>query len=310
MKIAGKFDVMNEATLFEGDCLDLLATIPDASAQLVVTSPPYNIGKTYEKKRSLEAYAGEQERVITECARILKPEGSICWEVGNYVHAGEITPLDILLHPIFRKLGLHLRNRIIWRFGHGLHCSKRYSGRYETILWFTKSDDYVFNLDPVRVPQKYPGKKHFKGDKKGQFSSNPLGKNPGDVWDIPNVKSNHIEKTIHPCQYPVELVERLVLSLTNDGDLVFDPFIGVGSSAIAALIHGRRAAGAEISTEYLEIARDRIEKAFRGELQIRPMNRPVFDPAGEKTYSPPKTVSLGDSQLSLLEPRRKYPKAE
>ena len=108
-----------------------------------------------------------------------------------------------------------MRNRIVWHFEHGLHCSRRLSGRYETIMWFTKGDDYVFELDPIRVPQKYPGKKYFKGPKAGQYSCNPLGKNPGDVWTIPNVKSNHVEKTGHPCQFPVELIERLVLALTR-----------------------------------------------------------------------------------------------
>lgn len=86
-----------------------------------------------------------------------------------------------------------------------------------------------------------------------------MGKNPGDVWIIPNVKANHVEKTIHPCQFPVELIERLVLALTNKGDWVLDPYIGVGTTAIAALIHERRAIGAEILPEYVEIARKRIQ---------------------------------------------------
>lgn len=148
--------------------------------------------------------------------------------MGNYVDNGEIIPLDILLYPIFSSFKLKLRNRIVWHFGHGLHASKRFSGRYEVILWFTKTDEYVFNLDNVRVPQKLPNKKHFKGPNKGKLSGHPLGKNPSDVWEIPNVKSNHVEKTIHPCQFPVELIERLVLALTDEGDWVFDPFIGGG----------------------------------------------------------------------------------
>lgn len=101
--------------------------------------------------------------MIGECVRTLHDSGSICWQVGNYVNNGEIIPLDIALYPIFAGLGLHLRNRSVWHFEHGLHASKRFSGRYEVILWFTKSDRYTFNLDDVRVPQKYPNKKHFKG---------------------------------------------------------------------------------------------------------------------------------------------------
>ena len=151
-------------------------------------------------------------------------------------------------------------------------------GRYETIVWFTKSDDYVFNLDPIRVPQKYPGKRYFKGPKAGQYSCHPLGKNPGDVWNIPNVKHNHIEKTDHPCQFPIELVERLVLALTNKGDLVIDPYVGVGSAACAAVLNGRRAAGADLSRDYLQVARQRVALALANKLPRRPRGRPIYMP--------------------------------
>ena len=196
-----------------------------------------------------------------------------------------------------------MRNRIIWHFEHGLHCKKRFSGRYETIMWFTKTDDYIFNLDPVRVPQKYPGKKHFKGPRAGQYSSNPLGKNPGDFWIIPNVKSNHVEKTVHPCQFPVELIERLVLSLTDKNDWVFDPFLGVGSSLVAAIRHGRRGVGAEIVSNYVEITHDRIRQELLGTLRTRPMNRPVYDPvrAGNSLSVSPWTLRGKTPQLTLIE---------
>lgn len=129
------------------------------------------------------------------------------------------------------------------------------SGRYGTILWFTKSNNYTFNLAPVRVPQKYPGKKHFKGPKAGQYSCNPLGKNPGDLWAIPNVlQINHVEKTEHPGQFPVEWIEQLVLSLSNGGGCVFDPFLGAKTSIIAAVRHGCKG-GAEFHPKYVEIAR-------------------------------------------------------
>jgi adenine-specific DNA-methyltransferase len=179
---------------------------------------------------------------------------------------------------VFERLGLRLRNRVIWTFGHGEHCKLRLSPRYETILWFTKGDDYVFELDPIRVPQKYPGKKAFRGPRAGEYVCNPLGKNPGDVWEIPNVKSAHPEKTEHPCQFPVELVERLVLSLTKPGDLVVDPYCGAGSSLVAALKHGRRAAGSDLEPRYVEIARERIAALRGGTLRTRPMGQPLLDP--------------------------------
>lgn len=300
--IASHFDEKASPVVWAGDCLDLLAQIPDEALQLVVTSPPYNLGKEYEKRLNLEHYLEQQECVIRECVRALSPGGSICWQVGNYVDNGAIIPLDTILYPVFAKLGLKMRNRIIWHFEHGLHCKNRFSGRYETIIWFTKSDQYVFNLDPVRVPQKYPGKKHFKGEKAGQYSCNPLGKNPGDLWVIPNVKSNHVEKTGHPCQFPVELIERLVLSMSNAGDWVFDPFLGTGTSVIAALRHGRKGAGAEIFPAYVEIARERIQQEMAGTLRTRPMDRPVYDPkeAGNKLTVSPWATSQDKAQLHLI----------
>jgi adenine-specific DNA-methyltransferase len=258
--------------------LRFMRRLEDESMHLIVTSPPYNIGKEYESRKSQEIYIEEQAACIAEAVRLLHPRGSICWQVGNHVDDGEVFPLDILLYQLFKNHGLFLRNRIVWTFGHGLHCQKRFSGRHETILWFTKSEDYTFNLDPVRVPSKYPNKKAFKGPRKGKISSNPLGKNPSDVWEIPNVKWNHVEKTDHPCQFPVGLIERLVLALTNAGESVLDPYIGVGSTAIAALKHDRNAYGCDSDNGYIVIAWERIHQFRAGTLRTRPMNKPVYEP--------------------------------
>jgi adenine-specific DNA-methyltransferase len=272
-------------TLFHGDRLDLLERIADSGskAELIVTSPPYNVGKEYEEQTSLEEYVEGQRQTIEACLPVLSATGSICWQVGHYIEGSgrskEAFPLDLVLYPVFKNLGLKLRNRIVWHFGHGLHERIRFSGRHETILWFTwDTDDYTFNLDPVRVPQKYPGKRAYSGPRKGKPSGNPLGKNPSDVWSMPNVKSNHPEKTGHPCQYPVALIERLVLALTNEGDLVVDPYIGVGTTAVAAFLHGRLSAGADTKARYLEIAHERLEKAQAGTLRVRPLNKPVYEP--------------------------------
>ncbi len=280
IKITHKFTKDSDVILFKGDCLDLMKSLPDKSVRLVVTSPPYNIGKEYEKRTDLDAYLAGQEKVLKEAVRVTSDDGSICWQVGNHIGKdGEVFPLDALIYVIGKKLGLKLRNRIIWRFGHGLHCTKRFSGRHETIVWFTKGDNYIFNLDPVRVPQKYPGKKNFKKNEKyGMLSGNPLGKNPEDVWDIPNVKNNHPEKTDHPCQFPIELIERLVLSMTNPGDTVLDPYLGVGSAICAAVIHDRKGYGSDIMQEYLDIAEGRIKAAASGTLKRRLMGTAVYQP--------------------------------
>ena len=275
--------------LWEGDAERFLAGLsPIPMFDLIVTSPPYNIGKSYETKTGLETYMAWQERVIDQLIPLLKTGGSLCWQVGNFVADNEIFPLDIEFAPIFKRHKLKMRNRIVWHFGHGLHTQRRFSGRYEVILWYTKGEanrqDYTFNLDAVRVPSKYPGKRHFKGPKAGQLSCNPLGKNPedvwgtpDDVWNIPNVKSNHVEKTDHPCQFPVGLVERLVLSLTNPGDLVFDPFAGVASAGVAAALHNRKFWGCEIGASYVSDGKRRVDEALRGEAAYRPHDRPVYD---------------------------------
>lgn len=279
--------------LWHGDALDYLGDLPSKiKFDLVVTSPPYNIGKKYEEKTELRKYLDWQKDVIAKIVPHVKDTGSICWQVGNYIENGSIWPLDIEIAPILRDFGLQLRNRIVWRFGHGFHAQKRFSGRYEVVLWFTKSDEYIFNLDPVRIPSKYPAKKYFKGPKAGEYSGNPKGKNPEDIWDIPNVKSNHVEKTIHPCQFPVGLIERLVLSMTNEGGWVFDPFAGVASAGVAAAIHKRRFCGCDISKEYLEIGKARIEDAAMGKAKYRPHDKPIYDHTQSKLSQRPLEFDL------------------
>lgn len=271
--------------IWQCDTEDFLKALPEEPLfDLVVTSPPYNIGKSYEKKDTLETYMAWQRRIIDLIIPRLKPDGSLCWQVGNFVDNGQIVPLDIEFAPIFKSHGLQMRNRVIWHFGHGLHTRRRFSGRYEVVLWYTKTEDYFFDLDAVRVPAKYPGKRHFKGPRRGEISGNPLGKNPEDVWEdvedvwnIPNVKSNHVEKTGHPCQFPVGLIERLVLSMTRPGGLVFDPFAGVASAGVAAAVHGRRFWGCELMAEYAKEGKRRLDEALSGSARYRPHDKPLYD---------------------------------
>jgi DNA modification methylase len=297
-KIHQNFDATNKITLHLGDSSDFFRKMPSGAATLIITSPPYNIGKIYEDRKHLHEYLADQETVIDELVRILADDGSICWEVGNHVDNGEIYPLDIFFYQIFKNKGLILKNRIIWHFGHGLHCSKRFSGRYETILWFAKTEKYKFNLDNVRIPSKYPGKRNYKeGPNKGKPSCNPLGKNPSDVWeiiktdwnnelwDIPNVKSNHPEKTEHPCQFPIELVERCILALTDENDLVVDPYCGVGSALIAGIKNLRRVAGCDRDQGYIETAKKRIYDFYSGKLKIRQIGKEIYKPTGKEKVS-------------------------
>ena len=270
-------ELLNEGKKFHiehGDCLQFLKKLPDQSVDLVITSPPYNLGQEYEKRVSFESYLQFQERVIKECVRILKDNGSICWQVGNYKEKQENFPLDIFLYSIFKKFNLTLRNRIIWHFRAGLGSNRKFYKKYETILWFTKSDNYTFNLDPVRIPRRYPQKKFKHGKNIGKCKGSALGKNPGDVWLIPLVNNIHPEKTAHPCQFPIGLIERLILSLSNKGDIVLDPFIGSGTTAVASLLHNRRCIAIEKERKYIDIIHQRIhesqKKGFKYKSYLNP----------------------------------------
>jgi adenine-specific DNA-methyltransferase len=273
----------NRCTLFRGDCIELLNKLPPNSVDLVLTSPPYCIGKAYENKTEAAEFIADHEAVLPHIVRVLRPGGSMCWQVGYHVTDGIVTPLDFIVYDLMSRFrSMRLRNRIVWTFGHGLHAEDRFSGRHETLLWFTKGKRYRFNLDAVRVAQKYPGKKHYKGNKKGSYSGNPLGKNPSDVWngcdvwDIPNVKANHVEKTDHPCQFPIGFALRAIRALTRPNQLVLDPYVGSGSTAVAAILAERRFVGAEILPKFHKLAVTRARAAADNSIRFRPENLPVY----------------------------------
>jgi adenine-specific DNA-methyltransferase len=297
--------------ILEGDAFKQLNKVSNGSCKLVVTSPPYNIGKEYERdeRLTLAEYLRWISKIIRKLCKKVSEDGHICWQSGNFIENGEVFPLDVFYYQIFKKLGFKLRNRIIWHFNFGLNATARFSGRYETLLWFTKSDNYTFNLDPVRVRQLYPGKRHSskKGVLAGLPSGNPKGKNPSDfwefnpkdsfeahpIWELPNVKANHPEKTAHPCQFPSELVARCILALTREEDLVLDPFIGSGTTAIAALQHNRRVIGIDRDSRYVRLAEHRLELLMSGELRMRAPGMPVRSPrVGEGVATvPPEWLS-------------------
>jgi adenine-specific DNA-methyltransferase len=265
--------------LYQGDCRQLLADLPEASVSLIVSSPPYFLGKEYDRSTDLQDFEKDHRELAPLLARALRPGGSLCWQTGVHASDGTIVPLDFIAYSAFSKSPeLSLRNRIVWHYEHGFHARKRFSGRYETVLWFTKGDNYFFDLDAVRVPQKYPGKRHYKGPNRGELSGNPFGKNPGDVWAIPNVKSKHKEKTAHPCQFPIALPQRLIRALTRPGELVFDPYAGASSTGIGALIEERRFLGCEIAPKYARLSMQRYNSWAAGSLPVRDWRLPSAAP--------------------------------
>lgn len=268
-----------EFALYNGDCHEMMELIEKGTIDMVVTSPPYFMGKSYDKSYDIKQFIDDHKRIAPLIVDSVRPGGTVAWQVGHHVKNGITTPLDFLVYNAFSDIpSLFLRNRIVWTFGSGLHATKRLSGRHETILWFTKGQEYYFNLDAVRVAQKYPGKRHYSGPKKGELSGNPLGKNPGDVWEIPNVKSNHVEKTAHPCQFPVALVERLVKGMCPSEGIVLDPFAGSGTTGLAAVLNGRRFIGAELDLDFCKIAEQRYQEFKNGNARVRPLERPLYEP--------------------------------
>lgn len=300
MDISKTYHENNEITLFNGDCNKLLRKVKSESVDLVITSPPYCIGKEYEDPRDdINSFIKQQRKIFPEVYRILKPGGSICWQTGYHITGSIAIPLDYYVYKIFTEknnklpVPLVLRNRIIWTFGHGLNSTQRFSGRHETVLWFTKGNDYAFNLDQIRIPQKYPGKRAYKGENIGQLSGNPLGKNPSDVWEIPNVKANHIEKTDHPCQFPTAIPLRFIKALTQENAVICDPYMGSGTTGIAAVLEHRKFIGAEIQKDYYDLASDRIKEALMGCAKIRP-DVPVYEPNpnSEVAKLPPEFAAI------------------
>lgn len=241
-----------DVKLILGDCLEKMKDIPDCSVDMVITSPPYKIGKNYDESINYSEF-------INAASKKLSNNGVFVWQTGNMINNGFIEPIDIITYPLFIDCSFSMINRVVWTFGHGAHCKNRLSGRYEVASVYAKTKNYIFNLDDIRIPQKYPEKKHYKGPKKGELSGNPNGKNPGDVWNITNVKHNHPEKTAHPCQYPESLCERLVAAFSNPNDTILDPFMGSGTTGVACKNLNRHFIGIEKDEKYFEIAKNRIE---------------------------------------------------
>lgn len=243
--------------------------LPDGCVDLVVTSPPYNIniqygnktskgkvvrskGVKYDDKLNEEEYKSMLFNVFSECRRVLKNNGSAWINIKNRYEDGVIIPPYWLI-DMFPDM--FLKNIIIWNFDWGGSTNKRFAPRYEYVFWFTKcKDNYTFNLDDVKVPAL-----NYRPDRyKSQL------KNPTDVWRISMVSGNFEERTSHPAQYPEELIERIILTGTNEGDLVLDPFMGSGTTAAVAKKLRRKYVGYEIVDEYCAIAEERLSK-IKGE---------------------------------------------
>lgn len=251
------------------DVLDYLDSLPDNSARLFLTSPPYNLGKMYgsaagDSLRHIY-WMGWLMQIVSEASRVLKEGGVLALQVGaTRDWANQIVPIDMLIHDAIMKTGLTFQNRITWVIPHGLTPKRRLAGRSETVLIYSKGEPAHFNADSARTPQKQPGKRAFKGPNRGKISSHPLGAWPSDVWQIPNIAANNGEKTGHPCQMPEELARRVIQLYTMPEDLVVDPFSGSGTTHAVCIETGRRFTGCDLM--YADLREVRLAKAGLAEV--------------------------------------------
>ncbi|MBD2580286.1 site-specific DNA-methyltransferase [Oscillatoria sp. FACHB-1406] len=254
--------------LYQGDLIPYLKQLSRSgiSVDLTITSPPYNIGKEYENQMSVDEYINWCTQWMKLIHEVTQPKGSFWLNVGyqEVPKKGLCVPITYLL---WDKSPFYLLQEIVWKYGAGVSTKYRLSPRNEKWLFYVKdSQNYTFNLDEIRDTNvKYPNQK-----KNGKYRCNPLGKNPSDVWDFPKVttgeKRSSKERTKHPAQFPLGVVERVVKASSNPIEIVMDPFLGSGSTAIASVGLGRLSLGFEIRKDYCELAVERY-KQFQKERQ-------------------------------------------
>ncbi|MBM3241208.1 site-specific DNA-methyltransferase [Candidatus Poribacteria bacterium] len=249
--------------IYNMDCLRALRKLPDELVWLTVTSPPYNIGKEYEKPMSLEEYLNWCEVWIAQIYQITHPNGTFWLNLGYFSipDCAKAIPIPYLL---WNRIPFYLIQEIVWHYGAGVAGKNFFSPRNEKFLWYVKNkDNYTFNLDDIRDPNvKYPNQK-----KNGKIKVNQNGKNPTDVWQFPKVTSgknrSSKERTPHPAQFPVAVIERIIKASSNPGELVLDPFMGSGTTAEVALSLNRPVVGFEIRTDYCQTAANRLNNFLK-----------------------------------------------
>lgn len=249
--------------IYQGDCMEYLQRIDPGSIPLTVTSPPYNIGKEYESICDIDDYLDWCESWIRQIHRVTSVDGAFWLNLG-YVSLAERAKAIPIPYLLWDRVPFFLLQEIVWNYGAGVATKHSFSPRNEKFLWYVKNpDEYVFNLDEVRDPNvKYPNQK-----KNGKLKCNPLGKNPTDVWQFAKVTSgkdrSSKERTPHPAQFPIAVVDRIVKACSVPGDVILDPFLGSGSMIEAALRNDRLAIGFELNPKYVELAASRIKRFLR-----------------------------------------------
>lgn len=255
----------DDVLLYNGDCVTLMERLPGNTIDLTVTSPPYNIGKEYENTMPLNEYLIWCEHWINQIHRICSLAGSFWLNLGYQSVSGKAKAIPIP-YLLWDRVPFFMIQEIVWHYSAGVAGRKFFSPRNEKFIWYVKNaKTYTFNLDDVRDPNvKYPNQK-----KNGKIKVNSLGKNPSDVWEIPKVTSGKNraskERTPHPAQFPEAVIQRIIKASSNPCDIVLDPFLGSGTTAVVAAKLGRKTIGFEINREYCELAIERLESYLKND---------------------------------------------
>ncbi len=254
-----------KAIIYNNDCVEALDKLISSNIMIdsTITSPPYNIGKEYEKILSIEKYVEWISGIINQIYQVTQNNGSFLFNVGylKINGKGRAIPIPYLL---WDKIPFYLSQEIVWNYGAGVACKNYLSPRNEKVLWYVKNEkDYTFNLDAIRDPNvKYPNQK-----KNGKLRCNTLGKNPSDVWKIAKVTSgknrSSKERMPHPAQFPEDLIERIIIGFTNEDELILDPFMGSGTTARVAMLNNRYSIGFELNEEYCETIAKRLDSTVK-----------------------------------------------
>jgi DNA modification methylase len=259
---------MIEPKLILGNCIEVMSAWPSSHVDLIVADPPYNLGKEYGNGSDSQLradYLKFTKAWLSQAVRVLKPNGSL------YVFMGFrfISHLFLLLDEEFR---LPFNSWICWNYTQGMGRTRGFSPRHDDILFFTKSDRYTFNLDSVRVPQKYY-----------RSRNNMRGANPGDVWEFSHVHYCQGNRTEHPTQKPEGLIERIVLASSNENDLVVDPFAGSGTTLRVCQQLSRQSVGIELSSDYVSLIKNRLAEPFTGFDSIDPRMKRIPNDLNDST---------------------------
>lgn len=267
------------ALLYNEDVLTGIERLADASVDLVIADPPYGLGKDYgndSDRLAAHEYLAWSRRWIDAVVPKLKANGSL-YVFLTWQHSPEVFS--------YLKTRLAMVNEIIWdrRVPSMGGSTRKFSSVHDNIGFFVNSRDYHFDVDAVRIPYDAETKKArsrsiFVGKKWLE-----QGYNPKDVWSVSRLHRQHAEREDHPTQKPLEIIERMVLASCPAGGTVLDPFMGSGTSAAAAIRHGRRFVGFELNPDYFGIVEKRVAEARNGEMSA---NRKGRTEAEGKPYTP------------------------